>query len=97
MRSEAPVAGASASASAATPAPAPGQHLMVVNGRPYLVERGWLRGVGDRWMDMRIERISTDAVWLRDATGVRRYPLYPGVELRPLPPAPAAQAAQERR
>ncbi len=35
---------AASGATAGTPEPAqPGQHLMVINGKPYVVERGWLR------------------------------------------------------
>lgn len=76
---------------AATEAPPDAvRHLMVLQGRPYLIERGWPRGVGDRVGDARIERFETQAVWLRHADGVlRRWPLYPGVEWRPAAAASA--------
>lgn len=87
-------AGSGPAPSTSSPA-SPAQHLMVVDGRPYLVERGWLRGVGDRWGEARIEKITAEAVWLREADGLRRYPLYPGVQVRPVTAQPARKAPQE--
>jgi hypothetical protein len=72
--------------------PAPLRHRMVVDGKPYLVERGWLRGVGDRLGDARIERLTEREVWLRDANGLRKLPLYPQIDLHPAAePASAAK------
>jgi hypothetical protein len=68
------------------------QHRMVINGQPYLVERGWLRGVGDHLGKARIERIEERAVWLRDEQGLHKLDLFPQVEIDPLP-APAAGSA----
>lgn len=71
----------------AAPAPetgAPPRHLMVVQGKPYVIERGRPHGVGDRLGEARIERIEGSSVWLRDASGLRKISLYPGVEIRPV-------------
>jgi hypothetical protein len=75
---------AASGTAAGMPEPAqPGQHLMVINGKPYVVERGWLRGVGDKLGDARIERITAQEIWLRDANGLRKLPLYPQISLTP--------------
>lgn len=73
------------------------QHRMVLNGKPYLVERGWLRGVGDRLGDARIERITDTEVWLREAGQLRKQPLYPQVSVQPARPAAPASATPGRR
>lgn len=73
------------------------QHRMVINGQPYLVERGWLRGVGDRLGKARIERIDDQAVWLRDDQGLHKLALYPQVDIRRLPSAAAQAAAAAAR
>lgn len=69
------------------------QHRMVINGQPFLVERGWLRGVGDRLGQARIERIEDRAVWLRDDQGLHKLDLFPQVEIQTLPTAPASLSA----
>lgn len=78
-------------ASGAAPAPgadasAPPRHLMVLNGKPYLIDHGRPHGVGDKLGEARIERIEGGSVWLRDASGLRKVSLYPGVEIRPAKP-----------
>ena len=82
-------------------AAAPLRHRMVVDGKPYLVERGWLRGVGDTIAGARIERITEREVWLRDGGGLRKWPLYPDVQIRPaagpVPGAASASAPARRR
>ena len=79
-------------------ATAPLRHRMVVDGRHYLVERGWLRGVGDSLAGARIERITEREVWLRDGAGLHKWPLYPDVQIRPAAvPAPGAAPAPARR
>jgi len=73
------------------------RHIIVRNGRSYVVERGRRFGVGDTLGNARIERIDSDAVWLRDGAGSRRVPLYAGVTKRPAaespPPVPAMGTA----
>lgn len=59
------------------------RHIMTINGRPHVIERGWPRGVGDRLGTARIERIDTSAIWLREDGVLRRVPLYAGVQVRP--------------
>jgi hypothetical protein len=85
-----PAAPAASGAADATGRPAdpatPPRHLMVLNGKPYVIERGWPRGVGDKLGEARIERIEGSTVWLRDASGTRKFSLYPGVEVRPAKP-----------
>lgn len=66
---------------AASDAGAPALHLMILNGKPYVIERGWPRGVGDRLGSARIERIDAQALWLREDGTLRRVPLYEGVKL----------------
>ena len=83
--------GTGAGASAAPAAAAPLQHRMVIDGKPYLVERGWLRGVGDSVAGARIERITEREVWLREGGTLHKWPLYPDVQI--LHPAPARGAA----
>lgn len=63
-----------------TPAP---RHIVVSNGHSYLIERGRRFGVGDTLGQARIERITSDAVWLREGGATRRVPLYAGVTKRP--------------
>lgn len=61
------------------------RHLVFVEGRAYVVQRGRRFGVGDRLDGARIERITEQAVWLREAGRLRREPLYGSVEKRPPP------------
>jgi hypothetical protein len=69
------------------------QHRMVIKGQPYLVERGWLRGVGDRLGKARIERIEARSVWLRDEQGLRKLDLFPQVDIHTSPAQGAAPPA----
>ena len=68
------------------------QQRLVLDGRPYLVERGWLRGVGDQLGTARIERITEREVWLRQNGELHKWPLYPNVQMLALPDAPASAA-----
>nr|WP_316639404.1 hypothetical protein [uncultured Roseateles sp.] len=61
------------------------QHIMVLNGRPYLIVAGHRLGVGDALGEARITRIGDGAVWLREGGVTRRVSLYAGVEKRPVP------------
>jgi hypothetical protein len=83
----------SVSAAEAGDAPMP-RHIVVSNGRSYLIERGRRLGVGDALGHARIERIESDAVWLREGSSTRRVPLYAGVTKRPaIENSPASSAA----
>lgn len=88
------VAAAQVASSPASGADAPDnaiRQVVFVNGRAYIVQHGRRYGVGQQLEGARVERITEQAVWLREAGQVRREPLYGGVEKRP--PAPPAQAA----
>ena len=94
--------GALRSAIAASAASAPGgaapadnaiRQVVFANGRAYVVQRGRRYVVGEQLDGARIERITEQAVWLREAGRVRREPLYGGVEKRVPPPAAAAASA----
>lgn len=67
------------------------RQVVFVDGRGYVVQRGRRYGVGEQLDGARIERITEQAVWLREAGQVRREPLYGGVEKRP--PASPSRAA----
>jgi len=83
----APASGADASDNAI-------RQVVFANGRAYVVVRGRRYGVGEHLEGARIERITEQAVWLREAGQVRREPLYGGVEKRPPPAAmPPGKAA----
>jgi hypothetical protein len=95
---------AMAAASAASGASAPEapvntiRHVVFTGGRAYVVQRGRRHGVGEQLDGARIERITEQAVWLREAGRVRREPLYSGVEKRPpAPPAGAASGAKKSK
>jgi len=94
-----PPAAAALAASAASGVPAVPDHvvprqILVIEGRRFLVDGGRRLAVGDRMGSERIERIGTDAVWLRDdlTRTLQRVPLYPGV-LRRTVAEPGAVAA----
>jgi hypothetical protein len=76
------------------------RHVVFTGGRAYVVQRGRRHAVGDLLDGARIERITEQAVWLREAGQLRREPLYGGVEKRPPPsaaPAPAAKNSKEKQ
>lgn len=93
---------AMAAASAASAASAPGatapetaiRHVVFADGRAYVVQRGRRHVVGELLDGARIERITEQAVWLREAGQLRREPLYGGVEKRP---PPAAKTSKEKQ
>jgi len=90
---QAAMASSSASGAEAGDAPMP-RHIVVSNGRSYLIERGRRLGVGDALGSARIERIDSDAVWLREGSSTRRVPLYAGVTKRAaIENSPASSAA----
>ncbi|HEY0954178.1 MAG TPA: hypothetical protein VGE36_05425 [Roseateles sp.] len=74
------------------------RHVVIANGRAYVVQRGRRHAVGELLDGARIERITEQAVWLREGGQVRREPLYGGVEKRPpAPPVTAAKTSKEKQ
>ncbi len=78
---------AAASAASAASGVAPSADIAIrqvvfAGGRAYVVQRGRRYGVGEQLEGARIERITEQAVWLREAGQLRREPLYAGVEKR---------------
>lgn len=91
-------ASASAAASGAEPGDNAIRQVVFAGGRAYVVQRGRRYGIGEQIDGARIERITEQAVWLREAGQVRREPLYGGVEKRPPPEAaPAASGAKKSK
>ncbi len=100
----APAAASAAPAAAASSARADGsarlpQHIVVVDGKHYVVDGGRRRGVGDAFGSARIERIEDSAVWVREGAALRRLPMYgqavkrsTGAEPAPKAPPTAAPA-----
>lgn len=89
-------AAAMPSASAGTPRDAADdtpRHIVAIGNTRHVVEHGRRLSVGDLLGASRIERIDDDAVWLRDAQGLRRAPLYPGITRRPVDAAAPASSA----
>jgi len=72
------------------------RQVVFAGGRAYVVQRGRRYAVGERLDGARIERITEQAVWLREAGQVRREPLYGGVEKRVPVPATAASGAHKK-
>lgn len=92
------LAAATAASQAGETAPATVIHQVVlVDGRAYVVQRGRRLAVGDMLDGARIERITEQAVWLREGGKRRREPLYGGVEKRLPPSTPAAQKSKEKQ
>ncbi|KQW43561.1 MULTISPECIES: hypothetical protein [unclassified Roseateles] len=92
LRSAVAAASAASAASGAEPADRAVRQVVFADGRAYVVQRGRRYAVGQQLDGARIERITEQAVWLREAGQVRREPLYGGVEKRAEPSAPATKA-----
>ncbi len=60
------------------------KHLVVVNGNRFLIWKSRRLAVGDLIEGARIERISETEVWVRNAAGLRKLPIFSGIEKRPL-------------
>ncbi|HEV6968596.1 hypothetical protein [Roseateles sp.] len=91
-------AASAASAASAAEADTAIRQVVFANGRGYVVQRGRRYGVGEQLDGARIERITEQAVWLREAGQVRREPLYAGVEKRvPASPARSASGAKHSK
>ena len=73
------------------------RHLMVIDGRRYLIVAGRRLGVGDRLGTARIERLDDGSVWLREAGVLRHVSLIGGIVKRATPPpAPIANSFPNR-
>ncbi len=59
------------------------RHVVTVDGKRYLMWRGRRHAVGESVEGMRIERLEESEVWLRTGKGVRRLPLFPGIQKLP--------------
>jgi hypothetical protein len=92
-------AAARARESEAGEAPATPRVLLQDGGRGYVLSAGRRYGVGDTWGEARIARITPHEVWLDSAGAMRREPLYPGVQKRPMakPANEAARPAKPQR
>lgn len=55
-------------------------HVVIVDGRHYLLWQGRRYAVGDTLLGARIERIAETEVLLSSRDGVRRLPLFAGIE-----------------
>lgn len=98
LRSAMAAASAASAASGVAAADVAIRHVVFADGRAYVVQRGRRYGVGEQLEGARIERITEQAVWLREAGQVRREPLYGGVEKRPpAAPAPAASGVKKSK
>lgn len=73
------------------------QHLVVIDGERYVVWQGRRHRVGDRLLGLPIERIEETQVWLRGAGGLRKLPLYTGIERRAPRNGGRATAPDEQR
>ena len=60
--------------------------VIVREGQPYLVQGSRLYGQGQKVGQTLVERITETAVWLREDGVLRKQPLFPGIQLRVLPP-----------
>jgi len=90
------VAASAASAASAEASDNAIRQVVFAGGRAYVVQRGRRYAVGEQLDGARIERITEQAVWLREAGQVRREPLYGGVEKRVPAPATAASGAHKK-
>lgn len=61
------------------------RHLMVVDGRRFLIDGGRRLAVGDLLGSARIERIDDGSVWLREAGVLRQVSLFGGISKRAVP------------
>lgn len=66
------------------------RHLMVIDGRRYLIVAGRRLGVGDMLGTARIERLDDGSVWLREAGVLRQVSLFGGTVKRAMPPPESA-------
>ena len=55
------------------------EHLVMYDGKRYVMWRGRRHAVGDEIEGARIERIDETEVWVRTERGVRKLPLFAGI------------------
>jgi hypothetical protein len=91
---QAPVSEPAAAAAAVEITP---RHLMVVDGRRYLIVAGRRLGIGDMLGTARIERLDDGSVWLREAGVLRQVSLFGGIVKRATPPPDAASRPEGAR
>lgn len=85
--------GVAQAAPAAPPMPVV-RHLVTVDGRRWVLDRGRRLGVGDRLGGMRIECIHDDGATVRDGAGRQHHlALFDRVQVRPAGTAPTRHAA----
>jgi hypothetical protein len=66
------------------------RHVMTLDGKRYLIDRGRRLGVGDMLGEARIERIDDGAVWLREGGALQQISLFGGIVKRAAVAADAA-------
>ena len=88
-------AAATPTADAAPPVALAARHLLVVDGRRYVMEGNRRRAVGELLGGARIERIEDAAVVVRGAHGTQRLPLFGGV-LKQVAADPPAMPGTDR-
>lgn len=72
-------------------------HLVVVDGRRYVMWQGRRYGEGESIEGARIERIEETEVWLRIAGSLRKVRMFAGIEKRPSAAPAGADATGEMR
>lgn len=98
LRASLAAAQAASAASGAQAGEAVIRQVVFAEGHAYVVQRGRRYAVGELLDGARIERITEQAVWLRESGQLRREPLYGGVEKRtPAPAAPAASGVKKSK
>lgn len=88
-----PLAAGAIATAPATPATPTVRHLLIVDGRRYVVDGGRRRAVGELLGDARIERIEDSAVIVRRAGQLHRLALFAGVTKKASSDSAAAATA----
>lgn len=88
-----PLAAGAIATAPATPSTPTVRHLLIVDGRRYVVDGGRRRAVGELLGDARIERIEDSAVIVRRAGQLHRLALFAGVTKKASSDSAAAATA----
>jgi hypothetical protein len=72
------------------------EHIVVVDGKRYLVSNGRRYSVGETFQGARIERISESEIWFKSGSGIRKVPLFSGIEKKTPRPAAANQSSSRK-